>query len=409
MFHIYQPTGCCMLSSRPKVLLLGGGYADIPVIKAIKKLGFDVVSTGNVPESPGHQYSDLYEFGDFSNPNQMLAIARRHDVVGCVPSCNDFAAISAAYVSEVLGLNGFDSVECSMVLHHKDRFRDFCRSIGVPAPESAGSFTDQSEAAEYVASLATKVIVKPVDLTGGKGISTVNRGEDPRDAIMNALSLTKAGRIVIEHFIEGSRHGYSAIIVRGKVVFGFLDNEHYEHNPFMVAAASVPSILADDVKKSVDTIIEVIAENLSLVDGIFHVQFIMSARGPVIIEVCRRPPGDLYVDFVSKSTGYDYAAAIVKGFLGIPLDQVMLNENVSPFVRYCVMSEYGGRVRNVVYSRELQEMIADEYRLWYSGQLVTNPLVHKYAILFLRLKTGLDIMEQVGQIKQLYQINLESS
>ena len=398
-----------MPSLKPRVLILGGGYADIPMINAIKSLGYVVVSTGNVPDSPGHRYSDIYEFGDFSNCEEMLTIARRHNVVGCVPSCNDFAAISATYVSEALGLAGFDSSECAMILHHKDKFRDFCESAGIPAPSSARSFTRKDDAIAYVTSMESSAIVKPVDLTGGKGISVLGVGEDPGDAISKAFSITKAGRIVIETFVEGSRHGYSAIIVSRKVAFGFLDNEHYAHNPFMVAAASVPPMLTNDVGNTLACIVEQIANTLDLVDGVFHVQFIMSVNGPVIIEVCRRPPGDLYVEFVSRSTGCDYAKAIVQGFLGLTIDVPQAVAFPSPFVRYCVMSEQFGVVKNVGYSAELRKMVVDEYRLWSVGDLITNPLVYKYSILFLRLDNELDIINQVDKIRHLINIEMEPS
>ena len=56
--------------------------------------------------------------------------------------------------------------------------------------------------------------------------------------------MTKAGRIVVEEFISGSRHGFSALLRAGRVVFHFADDEHYHLSPYLVSAASTPSSCA---------------------------------------------------------------------------------------------------------------------------------------------------------------------
>ena len=61
------------------------------------------------------------------------------------------------------------------------------------------------------------LIVKPVDLTGGKGITKVSRIKELREAMDKAFSASKAKRIIIEEYIDGSLHSFSTIII-GKVV-----------------------------------------------------------------------------------------------------------------------------------------------------------------------------------------------
>ena len=56
------------LNNKKKLLLACGGYADIPLIKAAKSLGYYVVTTGNRPEEMGHKVSDEYRPADFSEP-----------------------------------------------------------------------------------------------------------------------------------------------------------------------------------------------------------------------------------------------------------------------------------------------------------------------------------------------------
>jgi len=39
-----------MESNKKKLLIAGGGYADIPLILSAKKLGFYVITSGNRPD-----------------------------------------------------------------------------------------------------------------------------------------------------------------------------------------------------------------------------------------------------------------------------------------------------------------------------------------------------------------------
>ena len=82
-------------------------------------------------------------------------------------------------------------------------------------------------------------------MTGGKGISKVNNSDEIKYAYTKAVQISHSKRVIIEKFIMGSNHGFSAILKNKKVVFAFTDNEHYYLNPFMVSAASTPTFLKD--------------------------------------------------------------------------------------------------------------------------------------------------------------------
>ena len=47
-----------MNSLNPKLLLLGGSHAEIPLILAAKELGYYVITTGNDQKGLGHSYAN---------------------------------------------------------------------------------------------------------------------------------------------------------------------------------------------------------------------------------------------------------------------------------------------------------------------------------------------------------------
>jgi biotin carboxylase len=381
------------------LLILGGGYADIPLIQAGKKLGYRVLSSGNKPEELGHTFSDGYVDADFSNQEEVLKIAKKLSIDGICPSCNDFSAISAAFVAEQLGFPGHDSLEVSEVIHHKDRFREFSLKNQFPVPKAIGC-KSIADGLQKITEVGIPAIVKPVDLTGGKGISVVEDISNARVALEQAFTISKVKRVVIEQFVLGTRHGFSVFLVDRKVVFFFADDEYYFINPYLVAGAVSPDSVKQNTKSELVKAVEKYASLLQLKNGIFHVQYICSKNGPVIIECCRRAPGDLYLNLVRYATGIDYAEYIVRATLGLDCSRIQTVEPFRAVIRHCVMPSVSGRVQDVVIGSSLQDNIIDSLFWWKKGEYIDKPQTHKCGIVFLGFNTPQEMRQELHNIQK---------
>ena len=368
---------------KKKLLLAGGGYADIPLIRSAQELGYYVISSGNRPDELGHEVADEYRAADFSDPEAMLALAKDLEIDAICPCCNDFSAISSAFVAEQLGLPGHDSYETTRLIHHKDSYRKFAIENGIPTPRASG-FDDIESALSRIDDLRFPLIVKPIDLTGGKGITKINAKHEAPAALEQAFAISRSGRVVIEEFIDGSRHGFSAFIVDGNVVFHFSDNEYYYLNQYLVSAASTPTTVpASAVQNLVDQS-EKISRLLALETGIFHVQFILHNDEPVIVEICRRPPGDLYIKLVEHATGIDYPSWIVKAFCGLDCSDLKQAGVDGFYLRHCIMASQAGVLESVEIDPAIEGNIIDRMMWWQPGDRIDNHLVAKFGIVFLK-------------------------
>jgi len=385
------------------ILIAGGGYADIPMIRAAKRLGYRVITSGNRPEELGHRHSDLYEPGDFSDGEAMLAIARRHGVAAVCSCCNDFSALSCAYVAERLGLPGHDPYQTALTIHHKDRYRAFALANGVTTPRAV-SFDREAAALAATLPFAFPVLVKPVDLTGGKGIGRADSPADYASAVGRAFAASRAKRVVVEEFIVGTRHGWSAFLRDGKVVFAFADNEHYHLNPYLVSAASTPAAVPATTLDALTRQAERIAGLWGLRQGIFHVQYILRGDEPVIIEICRRPPGDLYVTLVEHATGVDYPSWIVRSATGDPCPDIAPAAVRGHYVRHCVMGFKPGRIHGVQVDPTVEELIVDRMMWWRPGDAFADVHLAKAGIVFLRFPTEAAMTATTPRLQELIRV-----
>jgi len=394
-------SGLDMTTAKSKLLIAGGGHADIPMIRAAQQLGFTVITSGNNPNDLGHQESDLYCPGDFSDPEAVLQIATENDIDAICACCNDFSALSVAYAAEQLGLPGHDSLETSLLIHHKDRWRGFANEHGIPSPTAYGC-TDLEGAKKAIERLGFPLIVKPVDLTGGKGIRRVDDIETALDATRAAFAVSKAKRVVIEEFIEGSRHGFTAMLRGHKVVFSFVDDEHYHISPYLVSGATAPSNCSANAETKLIKYSEKIANTLNLCDGIFHVQFIENEFGrPIIIEICRRAPGDLYVELVRYCTGAPYAKWIVRAAAGMGIPDVQPLPVVRRVTRQCLMADSEGVFEGFNFDHDIKGSVIDRMIWAKKGDLILDPATHKLGIIFIEHASEALQTQRVSRIQDM--------
>lgn len=411
-----------------RLLLLGGSHAEIPLIQAAQELGYFVITTGNAREGLGHPYADKNVFADFSDKDAMLELARAENVSAVCSGCNDFALLSTVYVCEKLGLPGHDSFETSLQIHHKDKYRALAERLRIPTPRArvvrsveefksvigiapnsgcaAASFEQKN-----FCPLQFPLIVKPVDLTGGKGIHRVNNVDEALAAYADAVSRTREDHVVVEEFVIGTNHGFSCFLKDGKVAFYFADNEQYYLNKYMVSGANTPSTTSARGLQLLVEYSERIAAHLHLVDGILHIQYIERDDGiPVIIEICRRPPGDLYIKFVKYATGVNYPKMLVAAETGVDSSTMLGMVQAQPlsnFLRHCIMTDRTGVVAGVDFAPEIQENVVEKFLWFKEGEQVSDPLYYKAGIVFMQFDSVEEMAAKTAKMSEYIKVRFK--
>jgi biotin carboxylase len=358
-----------------KLLIVGGNHSDVPLIKAGILQGHEVYTTGNRPDHPGHKISNRYIPGDYSDPNEILNVARKIGADFIVPGSNDFAMISAAFVAEQMQLPGYDSLATNLLIHRKDLFKKFANTFDMPVcrnvtvdTESNVKIEDQIEALTY------PLIVKPVDLTGGKGISKIDRPDELATAIKEAVKISHHKSIVIEEFFEGSLHSYSVIIENGIIIFEYFDTEMCLFQDFLVSSSISICNIHDDAKKIVRTSTQRMIKELKLVDGVLHNQFIANKNNARIIEYTRRMSGDLYSYVVNKVCGFRHEDIFISSATCRYLYPLVKNNRPQDLYvsRHCITSQHNGIFSKLIVNDEKRTYVDSIALITPFGSSVNN-------------------------------------
>lgn len=377
-----------------RVLLLCTSHNDLGLVRALRKLGYYIIATGNKENLPGQKWVDKFIKADYSDMELILQIAKEEKIDNICACCNDFGVYTAAYVAEKLGLPGYDSYQTTITLHNKDKFKQFALENGIISPVAHG-FIDKQEAFSEIRRMRLPVIVKPVDCSAGNGISVVDSYEKVQGALNYAFKASRASRIVVEPFIKGTQHGFCTYLLNKKVVAVCSNNEYSFANPYRVEIDTFP---ATDWKKYSGVLIaqiEKMASALNLKDGIFHLQYIVSDGQPWILEVMRRTVGNMYHVLGNALNGIDWEYWEAKARCGMDCSSFPSNVNQEGYFAYkTILATHNGTIESVLVPDEYKKYIFNQIMLMNPGDVVSNCLSQPIGFLFMMFSSE-EEMKQV--------------
>lgn len=386
-----------MSEAKKRVLMLNASHNDERLIRALKKLGCYVITTGNRPELPGHRMADEYVYGDYTDLNAMYDVAVRLQIDAVCPCCNDFGVTTAAYLSEKMGFQGQDSYETTLTLHDKDKFKRFAEELGGISTPPAVSFSDVAEALAWADETEHEfpLIVKSADLSSGNGVCRADSLEELKHNINNAFEKSRKKHIVVEPFVEGSQHGFCTFLINRKVVAVCSNNEYSFINPYRVEVDTYPAEYVELVQSDLIRQIERMADALQLVDGIFHLQYILKNGKAHILECMRRVLGNLYsVPAESLGEGFDWDYWQARAWCGFGCDGFPGSVPQTGFWGYrALIAETNGIYERVEVPEDIQRYVYQERMLQTPGYLISNHLSDPMGFLFMHFATQREMMD----------------
>lgn len=334
--------------SQKKLLMLGGSMQQIPAICRAKELGCYVITCDYLPDNAGHAFADEYHDVSTTDREAVLRLARQLEVDGILAYASDPAAPTAAYVASELGLPGANPLAAIETLTQKDKFRAFLREHGFNAPRARG-YSSAAEAEEERDLFELPVMVKPVDSSGSKGVVKVERSDDFAEAVQEAFSYSRSGRIIVEEFIQ--KRGYQisgdGFSVDGKLVFTSYGNELYSDRgtrDYVALGEFWPSLHGDEDLARLDDELQRLITVLGMGTAAYNIEAIVDDCGDVyLIELGPRNGGSYIPQLISYATGVNLVDYAIKAALGEDCSSLKRAETRCCVSNYMILSTKSGR------------------------------------------------------------------
>ncbi|MBD3842001.1 MAG: ATP-grasp domain-containing protein [Campylobacterales bacterium] len=327
-----------------KVLLIDTAFAAMPIYNYLIQNNCEVWVMGNREQDALALQAGVHWIKqDYSDVAAVKEHIKNNNIEFVVPGCTDISIETALQLD--INSDVFDTVEAYDSLANKNKFRELCEKLDLPAPKVVDLQSFPREG---------KYICKPVDAFSGRGVTVVDgqNFEDVRSAYEFASNESRTKKAIIEDYVDGQLYSFSAFIEKHNVKDFFIVKEGSSVNPYAVDTSYVDDLLEESIVQLMQKSIEKLSEHLSLKNGLLHTQFILSDGKPYMIELSRRCPGDLYSYLIKSSTGFEYAAKYASYF--IKEKQPSLQKYTKHIIRHTIASEETKRFLNLKFVSEVQ-------------------------------------------------------
>jgi len=364
-----------------RLMILGASSNQLPAIQKAIDLGLYVITADYLPQNVGHRFSHQYVNCSTIDQEGILQVAKELNIDGVMTMASDVATPTVGYVAEQLGLTG-GSPSAANILSNKAKFRKFQQEQGFHCPEFiVGSQVEDVE--EGLTALSPPLMFKPVDASGSRGISKVDKVDkkQTRAAFESAKRYSLSETVCVEEYVEGVDVSGDGFLLNGRLGFALITNKH--KNGFVVTGHSVPTTLS--VKDQGRVLAEVAAscKAAGYTDGPLDFDVRVSPEYVIILEMSPRLGGNGIPMIIEHATGVDLISASIFFALGETVDVSKKWEDVRSCGSWIFGSEYGGILEGIAAKQEFTSAVPEvfEYVVHYQiGELVPH-FVHSAASL----------------------------
>ncbi|MGI5355265.1 ATP-grasp domain-containing protein [Streptomyces sp. CA-252508] len=228
----------------------------------------------------------------------------------------------AARAAAALGLPGIapEGVES---LRYKHRMRRAVEAAGLDQPAFRIVSGERAVSTAY-ARLGPSAVVKPVDQSGSLGVRKVASPREASAAFRQALSCggpsgPRGPRLVLlEEYVEGPEYSVEGYVEDGRVhILGITEKVLGPEPYFVEVGHIVPARLEPSPTREIEEYVTRVVHAVALRMGPFHAELRMSGRGPLLMEIAARLPGDRIPDLLRLARGADLYEIMLRCYLGL--------------------------------------------------------------------------------------------
>lgn len=277
-----------------KILILGAGQGQVPLVKFAKENNCYVIVVSPKGNYPAFKYADKCIYLNILDKEAILNVAIEEKINAIATDQTDISVAVVEYVAKTLNL---PHIKCDAIENFRDKslMRDICKQYGIKTipyfvtekVEEAISFWNENN--------KFKVIIKPVDSQGSRGVETASKLEEIELAFNNAYKYSFSKKVIVEQFIEGTEVEVDTVINKGNIVTTLIGDVYNftSENSFSAYERIYPTTKNEEIKQKINFINKQTLAALGVITGWTHGEYIVTSNGEVyLLEVGLRGGGN---------------------------------------------------------------------------------------------------------------------
>lgn len=299
-----------------KILILGAGVYQVPLIKTAKRLGLYTIAASIPGNYPGFKEADKVIYENTVDCDAILKVAAEEKIDGIVTAGTDVAVITIGRVCDALSLRGL-SGNAAEIASNKLKMKSRYEEYGVRTARFRQVALADENYEEKFADLEFPLIFKSVDSSGSRGITRVDSPADFKKARENVAENTHSEHFIVEEFIEGDEFGAQAFVQDGKVEFILPHGDYvFKGDTGVPIGHYAPFDVAEECRADIREQLERAIAAMGLDNCAINADFIMKDNKTYVLELGGRSGATCLAELVSIYYGYDYYEKILRVALG---------------------------------------------------------------------------------------------
>ena len=303
---------------KKKVLFLGAGFLQSFAIRKAKELGYYVLALDGDEEAEGFRYCDEYAAINFVDKEKSLQYAVEHNIDGVITAATDYGVLSMSYVASRMGLPGINYHSAELI-KNKALVRKCLYDSRSDDTGYSYEICNEHDIEEKVGQISFPVMVKPIDGSGSRGASKVDRTEDFKEACLYAMSGSISHRAVAEPFIDGQEYGVESFVESGDIhILAIMQKDMTKPPYYAELGHAVPSGLPELVEERIRECVKKALIAMNVNHGSVNMDILVSKNDSVhIVDVGARMGGNLIGSHIIPiGTGIDYMGNMIRAAVG---------------------------------------------------------------------------------------------
>ena len=364
-----------------KVMILGGGYYQLPLIKKSVELGYHTIVCGIEGNYPGYKYATEWINADTFNKEEILKVAIGKKIDGILLCGSDACMPTIGYVCDQLHLIG-PTEQSTINASNKSIMKDCFKQYGVRTADYKKIYS-LAEAEEFVDTHGYPVVLKVVDASGSRGIAIVKDVNELREQYPNIVRETKKDYLIIEEFVKGQEFGAQSFVRNGQLTFVMPHGDLVFHGDTDVPVGHYVPYEREDIMEDVKAQLELCVKSLGIDNTAINADFILSDGKVFVLEIGARAGATCLPELVSNYYGIDYYEYLLRQCVGEQM--IIESSNLTPSLVETLISNKAGLVKNIkigeipaeVVSLELYPKIGDKVTKFHNAYDRIGTLVMK--------------------------------
>lgn len=275
-----------------KLLILGGASLSIDIVHAAREMGVYTIVTDwyDTIRSPAKLIADEYWNEEIFKPDLLAKLIKKHHIDGVITGFTDSYLLQYQRLCELSGLPCYATKEVFEITLDKALFKKLCMENDVPV-------IPQYNVADFdptTISNTNKIIIKPVDNSGSRGVIVCKTSEDFQRCLDFALSYSQKKEVIIEKYMDMDSWAASYTIQDGEISLSTL-NDRLEHKSSETAAITTagiyPSKYLDLYLEKMDEKMKRMYKAMGVTNGVLSVQGFVDGENFYVMEMGYRLTG----------------------------------------------------------------------------------------------------------------------